>query len=158
MNTNEIYDNVVSEHPQLLNKLEEAIMRAEAIRIRENVITNLSSVMNVIEYVCKTRGITMAALEGASRKRSIVEARQMIWWLIKNRVIHNNTTLEAMGELFNKDHSTVHHGIKNINEILQVDGDIRDYLMIAANHFKTYAEWNPHMKTLTLSSTVLEEY
>lgn len=52
-------------------------------------------------------------IDDTSRKRSVVEARALYYTILKNTT---NLTLSKIGELVNKDHATVLHGIKNLQD------------------------------------------
>lgn len=52
-------------------------------------------------------------IDDTSRKRSVVEARALYYTILKNTT---NLTLSKIGKLVNKDHATVLHGIKNLQD------------------------------------------
>ena len=55
-----------------------------------------------------------------SRLRKVVNARQIFCYLQKKHN-SNNFTLTRIGSLIEKDHATVLHGIKTINNLLEYD-------------------------------------
>jgi len=52
------------------------------------------------------------------RKRSMVHARQLIFYFLKK---YTSYTLKNIGKFFGKDHTTVIHGIQTINDLLYVE-------------------------------------
>ena len=57
-----------------------------------------------------------------NRKREVVQARQVTWWLAKKLT---RLSLAAMGEPFGKDHATVLHGIKTVNNLAETNKNFK---------------------------------
>lgn len=97
-----------------------------AQRIVRKVTHNENKVITVddiINSVCKHFGLETSAIYTKSRKREVVQARQIAMYLAKN-----NTELSAakIGTLIgNKDHATVLHACKTIKELREVDKTFR---------------------------------
>ncbi len=53
-----------------------------------------------------------------TRKKNIVEARFIIWYLIRKDF--SGITLKKIGEYFSKDHATIIHGIETVRDLLHV--------------------------------------
>ena len=66
-------------------------------------------------------GFSVEQMRGKNRRRDLVEARQLAFY-----VAHNNTgaTLAKIGGELSKDHSTVLHGIRKINILREYDKEI----------------------------------
>jgi len=62
--------------------------------------------------------IPVSKLEKRSNERGIVEARFFLFYYA-NKIQHH--TLKSIGESFNKDHTTVIHGIKTITDLAKID-------------------------------------
>lgn len=75
------------------------------------------SVYNILEEVSYATGIPVEVLKAKTRKREIVEARQFYF---KRAKLYTKSSLALIGSLVNKDHATVMHGIKTVNNIVQV--------------------------------------
>ena len=58
-----------------------------------------------------------------SRKRELVEARQISWYFMKK---YTNRTLSKIGDAFEKDHSLVLHGMRNINNRYDTERRLRE--------------------------------
>ena len=69
--------------------------------------------------VTKFYDLNRLALHTKSRKREIVTARQIIWFLTHKPYSHYS--LENIGKYFDKDHATALHGINTINTLIEVD-------------------------------------
>lgn len=57
-----------------------------------------------------------------TRERPFVMCRQICYLLMKK---HTNVSLKEIGERFNQDHTTVIHGLRTINNLIETDPDIR---------------------------------
>ena len=55
-------------------------------------------------------------LDENTRKRNVVEARALYFTILKNTT---NLTLAKIGAMVDKDHATVLHGIKNLQDWMQ---------------------------------------
>ena len=151
MTHEEIYKEVAESLD--LTEIQAAIAVHELNRYREYVLSEIATVDDLIEYVCKLRGVTKESVVGRSRRRKIAEARQIIWFLIKNRVVGKHLSSIEMGSLFYRDHSTALWGIEKVKSVITYDGEIRDEIMKIANHFGKSATWDPILKTLTFSTS-----
>jgi chromosomal replication initiator protein len=83
----------------------------------------------IIEIVCHKYGFTEEQLKGKTRKREIVYARQMVMALVQNyfKGKTKKYTLNYVGnKLGGKDHATVLYGRRNINNLREVDKQIRE--------------------------------
>lgn len=69
----------------------------------------------IINQACRDFGVTVLALASKTRKREVVLVRQLCM-----AAIQRNTplSLRSTGELFNRDHTTVIHAKKAINDHL----------------------------------------
>lgn len=71
--------------------------------------------------ICESLGFNYEALKSKSRKRELVETRQLIWRYAREMInytpISKSDFLDIIGGFFNRDRSTVLHGIKCTHEI-----------------------------------------
>ena len=103
---NTIYDRLELKDGVLKNKLRsmvkdiltEEIDNYRAV-IRESIYGFESNIgINaVIEFVCERSLVCYEDLQSKTRKREIVEARQICHWMIKNKVCYNRLSLDAVG-------------------------------------------------------------
>ena len=67
--------------------------------------------------------IPVSEIRRETRKREIVFARQMCMFLIYRKC---KLSQEATGSRYNRDHATVIHSIKTINNLIEFDKSTRD--------------------------------
>lgn len=73
----------------------------------------------IINTVCKHYGLENSAIHTKSRKREVVQARQVAMYLAKN---HTDLSTSKIGKFIgNKDHATVLHACKTVKGQLEVD-------------------------------------
>jgi len=91
-------------------------------------------ITKIINRVCKATGFSYDILKSKNRSIDIRTARQYAIWRIHKEVYGMGYSLKAIGQLFDRDHSTVLHTVKAINELRDVD----DFLFTQIN--KRYEE------------------
>ena len=69
----------------------------------------------IIEYVAGVYGVTADRIMSNSRKRTVVEARQMAMYLLVQRV---GLSMVEVANLFNRTHPTVSHSITLIGYMI----------------------------------------
>jgi len=117
--------NSILAHATILNRepditLAERIIN-KAIRRAPREVT----LDDIIKTVCKNRNITPADINSSSRKRSIVQARQIAMYLAQKHL--KDITLTRIGECIGgKDHTTVLHSCKLISSQLPYDKNLSD--------------------------------
>ena len=95
----------------------------QAIRKIEKKKLTVDSISDV---VCKHFNIKTELLQTASRKREIVQARQVAMYLSK---LYTEMSLAQIGAVIGKkNHATVLHACKTVKDQLQVDKSFRDDL------------------------------
>jgi hypothetical protein len=72
----------------------------------------------ICETICEGEGQTMDQLKSETREQEIVFARQLIMFFAKKMKVGS---LSYIGRKFDKDHATVIHSIKTINNYLDTD-------------------------------------
>lgn len=72
----------------------------------------------IIMAVCVGLKVSKADLLGVCRKRDLVEARQIAFYLLRTLT---DLTLEQIGSLFNRAHTTVIYGKEMCEQLLDVD-------------------------------------
>ena len=77
------------------------------------------SVNDIIDCVCKHFGLDSNLIYSKSRKREVVQARQIAMFLAKN---HTELSTAKIGSMIGgKDHATVLHACKTVKELREVD-------------------------------------
>jgi chromosomal replication initiator protein len=81
------------------------------------------SVESIQKAVCDYFGIEVNALHSKTRKREIVQARQIAMYFSKSMT---NSSLSTIGaKIGNKDHATVLHACKTINNLIETDKELQ---------------------------------
>ena len=97
-----------------------------AQRIVRKVVKSESkavTVDDIINVVCKHFSLDTATIHTKSRKREVVQARQIAMFLAKS---YTDFSTAKIGTLIgNKDHATVLHACKTIKELREVDKAFR---------------------------------
>ncbi len=97
-----------------------------AQRIVRKVVNNerkAITIDDIIGTVCKHFGLEINAIHTKSRKREVVQARQVAMYLAKH---HTDFSTSKIGTLIgNRDHATVLHACKAIKEQREVDRAFR---------------------------------
>jgi chromosomal replication initiator protein len=88
----------------------------KSVRINENKPVTIDT---IIEKVCEHFKFEQSVLHSKSRKREVVQARQVAMYLAKK---HTENSASKIGHLIgNRDHATVLHACKNIKDQMAVD-------------------------------------
>ena len=99
--------------------LAERIIR-KAVRIIENKPITIEE---IIAKVCEHYKMDESVLHTKSRKREIVQVRQVAMFLAKK---HTDISTSKIGHLIgNRDHATVLHACKIVNDLVEVDKEIK---------------------------------
>ena len=97
-------------------------------RVVRRAVRNMSeqktiSVEDVMEKVCAHYGVETTAISAKTRKREIVQVRQLAMYLAKK---HTDASSAKIGKLIGKrDHATVLHACKIVGGQLEVDKAFR---------------------------------
>ena len=84
------------------------------------------SIDKVQTTVCEYFNISREMLLSKSRKRNIVQARQIAMYISRNML---NCSLTTIGtELGGKDHATVMHAISTVSDLMSTDKSFRKYV------------------------------
>ena len=89
-----------------------------------NKSVNVESIQNL---VAAHFNLNIAELLSPRRSRSLARPRQIAMYLAK---LHTSNSLPDIGRKFsNRDHTTVIHAVKKINELIKKDNEIRDSII-----------------------------
>jgi chromosomal replication initiator protein len=83
--------------------------------VEHNIVGDLFVILSNVSQCCM---ITLEQLRSKTRKREIVEARQIYCKLAKKRTKY---TLEQIGSAINKDHATVLHSVRTCNNLIETN-------------------------------------
>lgn len=84
------------------------------------------SIPKIQNAVCQYFGISEELFISKTRKREIVQARQIAMYLSRNLT---KTSLASIGEILGgKDHATVLHACNTVNDLIDTDRNFRSYV------------------------------
>lgn len=108
-----------------LNKAEIDINLAK--KIVKNFVKNISrevSIDFIQKQVCEHFDVPVELLKDKTRKRAIVQARQLSMYFAKQ---FTNKSLKSIGDFFGgRDHSTVIHSNQAVENLIETDEDFKD--------------------------------
>ncbi len=84
----------------------------------------------VCELVCSQYGVSLEELGSRSRRREISVPRQVAMYLARK---HTEDSLVDIGRIFNRNHATVLHAIKVMNQRLRSDGSMQAQLELLSD-------------------------
>ena len=117
--------NSIIAHATILNREPDIIL---AERIIEKAIRRAPREVTldaILKTVCSTCHLTREDINSNSRKRSVVQARQIAMYLAQKHV--KDVTLTRIGEFIGRrDHTTVLHSCKLISGQLNYDKELKD--------------------------------
>ena len=76
-------------------------------------------IADIKQAVAKHYGVSVLALEGPNRHRSIARPRQVAMWLARRLTYHSTPTIAK--HLGGRDHSTIVVGSQRIDDLIQTD-------------------------------------
>lgn len=110
-------------------KLAERVVK-RAVRIDDKPVT----VDDIVDTVCKHYNVSATLVNGKSRKRELVVARQVCMYLAQKLT---KMPAKRIGRLVgNRDHSTVIHSCTAVERRLRLDNDFSEELLSIENSFK----------------------
>ncbi len=88
-----------------------------------NITPKVNTVEKIRDVVCDYFSLSADAISTKSRKREVVQARQIAMFLSKQ---HTKNSLASIGEIIGKrDHATVLHACKIVNDLIETDKNFR---------------------------------
>ena len=101
-----------------------------AEHITEKLITNVQNditIDKVQDTVCEYFNLSRSDIQSPSRKRQIVQARQIAMYLCRNYI--SNCSLSTIGaEIGGKDHATVLHACSTVADLMSTDKTFKQYV------------------------------
>ena len=76
----------------------------------------------IMTMVCRYYSIDKKLVLGKKRDREIVMARQMFCWLSRR---YTRSTFKLMGEYINRNHATVLHSVRKVEELIDFDRELK---------------------------------
>jgi chromosomal replication initiation ATPase DnaA len=82
-----------------------------------SLLSDQKHAAKIIEQICDFYGVTTAQIKGKCRLRGYVKARFLAMFLLRTRT---GLTLKEIGRIFHRDHTSIIHAIKTINEVMSL--------------------------------------
>ena len=76
----------------------------------------------IMTMVCRYYSLNKKLVLGKKRDREIVMARQMFCWLSRR---YTRSTFKLMGEYINRNHATVLHSVRKVEELIDFDRELK---------------------------------
>ncbi len=134
-------DYIANKIKNNIRQLEGTVKKIEALRRVYGVMPSIEQVQNIVKdvvsdslpvsvvitnifnSVSETYGVTVDDIKSANRSAGISQARNICMYIIKTVT---GITLKEVGAYFGKDHSTVLHSIKKIEDNIERDRDFKN--------------------------------
>ena len=100
------------------------ISRQHFLDLKRKKATN-ENCENLIRLVFHHFNIPFELSKTKSRKREIIIARQFAMYFLRQEF--HKLSLQKIGDYFDKDHSTVVYSIKQINDLVEYDFEIKQH-------------------------------
>lgn len=103
----------------LLETIEKMQAQINALTIKHETMRP-PRVQAIVDQVCQEVGLTEMQVFSASRFAPLVEARQRIWWEIRqlSTPMGDPFSYPMIGKWFKKDHTTILHGVQEYEKRL----------------------------------------
>jgi chromosomal replication initiator protein len=88
--------------------------------------TEHPDILNLIDQFCKLYGCSWDDLTTKSRTSWKVECRYMIWHYMKTKY---HLTPSLIARLFGKDHTTILHGLRQMQHRIESDSNFSEYMV-----------------------------
>jgi chromosomal replication initiation ATPase DnaA len=77
-----------------------------------NILEALASrdLLDLLDSVCRARGVTREELCGRRRTKNVVFARQELWWHLRR---HPGMSYDEIGRLFDRNRTTIMGGVRS---------------------------------------------
>ncbi len=79
--------------------------------------TRILKPKSIVDTVSKVTCVSLQDLENDSKKRRLVIARHLCFFYLRK---YTDKSLSEIGTLFNRDHTTVMHGIKTVGDLVYI--------------------------------------
>jgi chromosomal replication initiator protein len=109
-------------------------------KLAEGVVKNISkrskkiTVRSIQKLVCRHYKLTMEELVSRSRKRSIVQPRQIAMYLSRR---HTEESFQSIGRSFNRYHATTLHAIGAVERLVREKGAVQKQVAFLSGKLET---------------------
>lgn len=89
------------------------------------------------EIIAQQWGTTIAEMQSRTRKRHVVEARQVAMWYMMTR---QNYSEAQAGHVFGRDHATAHHAKMTVYNLMESDKTFRNNVQQAIRRLDLFTK------------------
>ncbi|MEE0973205.1 MAG: chromosomal replication initiator protein DnaA [Paludibacteraceae bacterium] len=127
-----VNDNVRNLEGTIISLIAQSTLNQRVINLdlAKKVVSNLvgttenkQSIKSIVDTVCKYFGVTTEQMQSASRKREIVQARQIAMFFANKLTEETLTTIGTT--IGNRNHATVLHACKTVSDLAETDKQFR---------------------------------
>ncbi|VWL84824.1 chromosomal replication initiator protein DnaA [Oceanivirga miroungae] len=105
---------------ELLDKPIDIDLVKEVLERRKTIIKSKMTAESIVKKIAKNYEISVEEIKSQKRQKTILMPRQIAMYLIKTNLM---ITYDAIGKIFDRDHTTVMNAIKKIETQLEIDRD-----------------------------------
>lgn len=110
-------------HSTLMNVAIDVVLAEKVIGRIVSITRKVNTVEKIRDVVCEYFSLSVDAISTKSRKREVVQARQIAMYLSKNMT---KNSLSSIGNTIGqRDHATVLHACKIVNDLMDSDKNFR---------------------------------
>lgn len=110
-------------HSTLANQAIDLQLAEKVVSRIVSIIPKINTVERIREVVCDHFSLSVDAISTKSRKREVVQARQIAMYLSKQMT---KNSLSSIGDLIGqRDHATVLHACKIVTDLMEIDKGFR---------------------------------
>lgn len=112
----------------------------------------------IITQICSELGVTLQEVESPLKQHDVVKCRNLIMTIIHSK---RKYSLQKIGGLFNRDHATVLHAIRNCKSRIKVDNEYKSlYIKHGGNEFgiKSNDGRNDILEEIQEKEAVISQY
>lgn len=110
-------------HSTLANISVDLTLASKIVGRIVNIAPKINTVEKIRDIVCDYFSLSVDAISTKSRKREVVQARQIAMYLSKS---HTKSSLSSIGTIIGqRDHATVLHACKIVGDLMEMDKNFR---------------------------------
>ena len=128
----------------VLNDLQEAVVMREMAYLGKHLSGIRINTKQIIKEVEDYFDVPMSLLNSPTKKKEVVKPRQIIMWLVYKNI--PGISQGSVGALFGRDHTTVLHACKAVDNDIQTNINYRNTVSIILNNLGYRTSWNPFDK------------
>lgn len=128
-----IFNRVIA----LKGLLQQDISKENVLKVLKDYSDNGKSILTpeyIIEYCAKFYNVAPEKIYSTSQKQDITKIRQISFYLCKEVL---DLSLQKIGSVCNRDHTTVLHGIKKIESLMKTDSVFKETMEMLVKDIKS---------------------